>query len=178
MFDWKVKFNPTLKSHLKEEKTLEGRSTLLTDLLQSHFVFFFNIKYTRFIYFEVLNISICTVFLLIFLLFRYWCVIVSVFTVYVLSYPCLCFLGWFHIAYYVILSSNTSLVILFASTRMPSFGVRVKSTQEKTYTDGNPGAALSNLSSDMSLDGWDGVALEYYIDWPLQLFFTQEVLSK
>ncbi|XP_022155313.1 gamma-tubulin complex component 4 homolog isoform X2 [Momordica charantia] len=64
------------------------------------------------------------------------------------------------------------------SLRMPSFGVRVKSTQEKTYTDGNPGAALSNLSSDMSLDGWDGVALEYYIDWPLQLFFTQEVLSK
>ncbi|XP_022934806.1 gamma-tubulin complex component 4 homolog [Cucurbita moschata] len=68
------------------------------------------------------------------------------------------------------------------SLRMPSFGVKVKSAQgdpkEKTYTDGNPGGALSNLSSDMSLDGWDSVALEYYIDWPLQLFFTQEVLSK
>lgn len=76
---------------------------------------------------------------------------------------------------------NVSLVIL-SSSRMPSFGVKVKSAQgdskEKTYLDGNLGGALSNLSSDMSLDGWDGVALEYYIDWPLQLFFTQEVLSK
>ncbi|XP_038879485.1 gamma-tubulin complex component 4 homolog [Benincasa hispida] len=68
------------------------------------------------------------------------------------------------------------------SLRMPSFGVKVKSAQgdpkEKPFIDGNPGGALSNLPLDMSLDGWDGVALEYYIDWPLQLFFTQEVLSK
>ncbi|CAK9327996.1 unnamed protein product [Citrullus colocynthis] len=68
------------------------------------------------------------------------------------------------------------------SLRMPSFGVKVKSAQgdqkEKPSIDGNPGGALSNLALDMSLDGWDGVALEYYIDWPLQLFFTQEVLSK
>uniref|UniRef100_A0A0A0LXP4 Gamma-tubulin complex component n=1 Tax=Cucumis sativus TaxID=3659 RepID=A0A0A0LXP4_CUCSA len=68
------------------------------------------------------------------------------------------------------------------SLRMPSFGVKVKSAQgdlkEKPIIDGNPGGALSNLSLDMSLDGWDGVSLEYYIDWPLQLFFTQEVLSK
>lgn len=74
------------------------------------------------------------------------------------------------------------LVILFTSSRMPSFGVKVKSAQgdqkEKPFIDGNPGGALSNLALDMSLDGWDGVALEYYIDWPLQLFFTQEVLSK
>ncbi|KAF8392581.1 hypothetical protein HHK36_022926 [Tetracentron sinense] len=35
-----------------------------------------------------------------------------------------------------------------------------------------------NASSEMSLDGWDGIALEYSVDWPLQLFFTQEVLSK
>ncbi|KAF3784069.1 Gamma-tubulin complex component 4 [Nymphaea thermarum] len=27
-------------------------------------------------------------------------------------------------------------------------------------------------------DGWDAIALEYSVDWPLQLFFTQEVLSK
>ncbi|MBA0708905.1 hypothetical protein Golax_023986, partial [Gossypium laxum] len=33
-------------------------------------------------------------------------------------------------------------------------------------------------SSETSLDGWDGIALEYSVDWPLQLFFTKEVLSK
>ncbi|XP_022757962.1 gamma-tubulin complex component 4 isoform X2 [Durio zibethinus] len=60
------------------------------------------------------------------------------------------------------------------SLRMPSFGITVKSSQvdlpkTKTYIDG---------SSETSLDGWDGIALEYSVDWPLQLFFTQEVLSK
>lgn len=66
---------------------------------------------------------------------------------------------------------------------MPSFGITVKSSQvnfpkTKTYTDGSSGALLSNTSSETSLDGWDGIALEYSVDWPLQLFFTQEVLSK
>lgn len=66
---------------------------------------------------------------------------------------------------------------------MPSFGISVKSSQSdlpktKAYGDGNPGAAISSASSEMSLDGWDGIALEYSVDWPLQLFFTQEVLSK
>ncbi|KAK9275158.1 hypothetical protein L1049_022417 [Liquidambar formosana] len=69
------------------------------------------------------------------------------------------------------------------SLRMPSFGITVTSPQvdlpkAKAYPDGNTGADLSNASSEMSLDGWDGIALEYSIDWPLQLFFTQEVLSK
>lgn len=41
------------------------------------------------------------------------------------------------------------------------------------------GSVLQGTSSpEMSLDGWDGVSLEYSLDWPLQLFFTQEVLSK
>lgn len=44
--------------------------------------------------------------------------------------------------------------------------------------DGSSGASKSNASSEMSLDGWDGIALEYSVDWPLHLFFTQEVLSK
>lgn len=66
---------------------------------------------------------------------------------------------------------------------MPSFGITVKSTQvdlhkAKAYTDGTAGATLSTGSSEFSLDGWDGIALEYSVDWPLQLFFTQEVLSK
>ncbi|KAG8485624.1 hypothetical protein CXB51_018954 [Gossypium anomalum] len=59
------------------------------------------------------------------------------------------------------------------SLRMPSFGITVKSSQvdlskTKTNADG---------SSETSLDGWDGIALEYSVDWPLQLFFTKEVLS-
>lgn len=33
-------------------------------------------------------------------------------------------------------------------------------------------------SSESLVDGWDGIALEYSVDWPLQLFFTQEVISK
>lgn len=27
-------------------------------------------------------------------------------------------------------------------------------------------------------DGWDGLALEYSIDWPLQLLFTKDILAK
>ncbi|XP_031261658.1 gamma-tubulin complex component 4-like [Pistacia vera] len=69
------------------------------------------------------------------------------------------------------------------SLRMPSFGITVKSSQvdipkAKAYMDGKSGTALSNAASEISLDGWDGIALEYSVDWPLHLFFTQEVLSK
>ncbi|XP_059625659.1 gamma-tubulin complex component 4 homolog [Cornus florida] len=68
------------------------------------------------------------------------------------------------------------------SLRMPSFGIMVKPSQvdlpkAKAYTNGDSGA-LSETFSDMSLDGWDAIALEYSVDWPLHLFFTQEVLSK
>ncbi|XP_015891957.2 gamma-tubulin complex component 4 [Ziziphus jujuba] len=59
------------------------------------------------------------------------------------------------------------------SLRMPSFGLSVKSSQGELSKDGNSGA-----TSEVALDGWDGIALEYTVDWPLQLFFTQEVLSK
>ncbi|KAM7276087.1 hypothetical protein ACFE04_017953 [Oxalis oulophora] len=69
------------------------------------------------------------------------------------------------------------------SLRMPSFGITVKSSKAETpkfraSMDGNLSAALSNSSSETFLDGWDGISLEYLVDWPLQLFFTQEVLSK
>ncbi|KAK8499488.1 hypothetical protein V6N12_011573 [Hibiscus sabdariffa] len=43
------------------------------------------------------------------------------------------------------------------SLRMPSFGIPVKSSQ----------VDLSNASSETPLDGWDGIALEYFVDWPL-----------
>ncbi|MBA0853836.1 hypothetical protein Goshw_022593, partial [Gossypium schwendimanii] len=60
------------------------------------------------------------------------------------------------------------------SLRMPSFGITVKSSQvDLSKTKANAGG-----SSETSLDGWDGIALEYSVDWPLQLFFTKEVLSK
>ncbi|KAK7344425.1 hypothetical protein VNO77_14001 [Canavalia gladiata] len=66
------------------------------------------------------------------------------------------------------------------SLRMPSFGITVKSSllepKGTSSVDGSSGASLS--TSEMSLDGWDGIALEYSVDWPLHLFFTQEVLSK
>ncbi|XP_021805208.1 gamma-tubulin complex component 4 homolog isoform X1 [Prunus avium] len=65
------------------------------------------------------------------------------------------------------------------SLRIPSFGMTVKSSQvDLPKTDGNAGTALSSASSEISLDGWDGIALEYSVDWPLQLFFTPDVLSK
>ncbi|GAB4829907.1 Gamma-tubulin complex component 4 [Ancistrocladus abbreviatus] len=69
------------------------------------------------------------------------------------------------------------------SLRMPSIGVTVKSSQvdlpkSKAYTERISGSGLSTTPSEISLDGWDGITLEYSIDWPLQLFFTQEVLSK
>ncbi|EYU46733.1 hypothetical protein ABFS82_04G014200 [Erythranthe guttata] len=66
------------------------------------------------------------------------------------------------------------------SLRMP--GVTVKSShvelpKTKAYSDGDSGVQL-DTSAGMSIDGWDGIALEYSVDWPLQLFFTPEVLSK
>lgn len=64
------------------------------------------------------------------------------------------------------------------SLRMPSFGSAVKSSQVDLPKTGSTSASLSNASSEISLDGWDGIALEYSVDWPLQLFFTQEVLSQ
>ncbi|PIN07213.1 Gamma-tubulin ring complex protein [Handroanthus impetiginosus] len=68
------------------------------------------------------------------------------------------------------------------SLRMP--GITVKSShvelpnpKPKGYSDGDSGVP-ADASTEMSIDGWDGIALEYTVDWPLQLFFTQEVLSK
>ncbi|KAH6811180.1 GAMMA-TUBULIN COMPLEX PROTEIN 4 [Perilla frutescens var. frutescens] len=66
------------------------------------------------------------------------------------------------------------------SLRMP--GITVKSShvelpKAKTYSDGDSGIQ-PDASTEMSIDGWDGIALEYSVDWPLQLFFTQEVHSK
>ncbi|KAM0071906.1 putative gamma-tubulin complex component protein [Helianthus debilis subsp. tardiflorus] len=65
--------------------------------------------------------------------------------------------------------------------RMPAIGTNIKSSKvdvpKSKYADGDSSLS-SDFSSEMSLDGWDGIALEYSVDWPLQLFFTQEVLSR
>lgn len=64
---------------------------------------------------------------------------------------------------------------------MPSFGLSLKSSQvdsSKTKVHGDGDSGASETSLEMSLDGWDGITLEYSVDWPLQLFFTQEILSK
>ncbi|KAG0625267.1 hypothetical protein M758_2G041200 [Ceratodon purpureus] len=42
----------------------------------------------------------------------------------------------------------------------------------RSVTDG-PG-----FGESVPYDGWDGLALEYSIDWPLQLLFTKDVLAK
>lgn len=59
---------------------------------------------------------------------------------------------------------------------MPGIGTKGDVSKSK-YVDGDS-SLLSDTSMEMSLDGWDGIALEYSIDWPLQLFFTQQVLSR
>ncbi|GJY36727.1 gamma-tubulin complex component 4 [Tanacetum coccineum] len=61
--------------------------------------------------------------------------------------------------------------------RMPGIGTKVKSSKvvvsKSKHADGDS-SLLSDTSLDISLDGWDGIALEYSVDWPLQLFFTQD----
>ncbi|KAI3741789.1 hypothetical protein L1987_59466 [Smallanthus sonchifolius] len=65
--------------------------------------------------------------------------------------------------------------------RMPAIGTNIKSSKvdvsKPKYADTDSGLS-SDTSLETSLDGWDGIALEYSVDWPLQLFFTQEVLSR
>ncbi|KAD6120197.1 hypothetical protein E3N88_11468 [Mikania micrantha] len=59
-----------------------------------------------------------------------------------------------------------------------SLRVNIRSNQvdlqkSKAFGDGGLGAL-----SDISLDGWDGITLEYSVDWPLKFFFTEEVLTR
>lgn len=68
------------------------------------------------------------------------------------------------------------------SLRMPSFGIALKPSpvdlpKVKVNKDGDS-VGHPDASLEVSLDGWDGISLEYSIDWPLQLFVTPEVLSK
>lgn len=65
---------------------------------------------------------------------------------------------------------------------MPSFGIALKPSpvdlpKVKVNKDGDS-VGHPDASLEVSLDGWDGISLEYSINWPLQLFVTPEVLSK
>ncbi|AQK84398.1 Gamma-tubulin complex component 4 [Zea mays] len=65
------------------------------------------------------------------------------------------------------------------SLRMLSYGMK-SSTSQKDLQKPNASELPSQgkAASELTLDGWDSIALEYSIDWPLQLFFTPDVLSK
>ncbi|KAI3506639.1 hypothetical protein L1887_21199 [Cichorium endivia] len=57
-----------------------------------------------------------------------------------------------------------------------SLRVNIRSSQAEIAEVGS--TPLSDTSLETAVDGWDGVSLEYSVDWPLQLFFTQEVLTR
>ncbi|XP_062230787.1 gamma-tubulin complex component 4-like [Phragmites australis] len=65
------------------------------------------------------------------------------------------------------------------SLRMSSYGMK-NSTSQKDLQKPNASELPSQgkAASELALDGWDSIALEYSVDWPLQLFFTPDVLSK
>ena len=65
------------------------------------------------------------------------------------------------------------------SLRMPLFGMK-SSTSQKDFQKSNTSdlSLQGKASSELALDGWHSIALEYSVDWPLQLFFTPDVLSK
>ncbi|KAG0517023.1 hypothetical protein BDA96_09G052300 [Sorghum bicolor] len=65
------------------------------------------------------------------------------------------------------------------SLRMLSYGMK-SSTSQKDLQKPNASELSSQgkATSELALDGWDSIALEYSVDWPLQLFFTPDVLSK
>lgn len=68
------------------------------------------------------------------------------------------------------------------SLRMPSLGAMPLQGEILRPRSAEGSANISSTSygnsTDHFYDGWDGIALEYGIDWPLQLLFTREILSK
>ncbi|KAM3401011.1 hypothetical protein ACQJBY_005682 [Aegilops geniculata] len=65
------------------------------------------------------------------------------------------------------------------SLRMPLFGMKSSTSQKDLQKSNTSDLSLQGkASSELALDGWHTIALEYSVDWPLQLFFTPDVLSK
>ncbi|KAM0892678.1 hypothetical protein ACQ4PT_025588 [Festuca glaucescens] len=65
------------------------------------------------------------------------------------------------------------------SLRMPLFGIKSSTSQKDLQKANTPDlSSQGKASSELTLDGWHSIALEYSVDWPLQLFFTPDVLSK
>ncbi|KAM0875820.1 hypothetical protein ACQ4PT_036545 [Festuca glaucescens] len=65
------------------------------------------------------------------------------------------------------------------SLRLPLFGMKSSTLEKDLQKSNTPDlSSKGNTSSELALDGWHSIALEYSVDWPLQLFFTLDVLSK
>uniref|UniRef100_A0A0D9ZUE6 Gamma-tubulin complex component n=1 Tax=Oryza glumipatula TaxID=40148 RepID=A0A0D9ZUE6_9ORYZ len=65
------------------------------------------------------------------------------------------------------------------SLRMSSFGIKASTSQKDLQKSSTPEiSSQGKATSELALDGWDSIALEYSVDWPLQLFFTPDVVSK
>ncbi|XP_078445442.1 GAMMA-TUBULIN COMPLEX PROTEIN 4 isoform X1 [Wolffia australiana] len=62
------------------------------------------------------------------------------------------------------------------SIRMPAFGSN-EGTGPKDFGM-KLGIFQGTDSSEGSLDGWDCISLDYSLNWPLPMFFTQDVLTK
>lgn len=58
---------------------------------------------------------------------------------------------------------------------MPNAG---SGSNESDAKRSRPITDVSAFGDTVPYDGWDGLALEYSIDWPLQLLFTKDVLAK
>ncbi|KAM0875822.1 hypothetical protein ACQ4PT_036545 [Festuca glaucescens] len=64
------------------------------------------------------------------------------------------------------------------SLRLPLFGMKSSTLEKDLQKSNTPDlSSKGNTSSELALDGWHSIALEYSVDWPLQLFFTLDVLS-
>jgi gamma-tubulin complex component 4 len=62
---------------------------------------------------------------------------------------------------------------------MPLFGMKSSTSEKGLQKSNTPDlSSKGKASSELALDGWHSIALEYSVDWPLQLFFTPDVLSK
>lgn len=68
------------------------------------------------------------------------------------------------------------------SLRMPSLGsgsLQGGVLRARSSADGSTGLSTSyGDGANKMNDGWDSIALEYSIEWPLQLLFTKDILSK
>lgn len=79
----------------------------------------------------------------------------------------------------MIVNSAYCKLVMFFHCRMSSFGIKASTSQKDLQKSSTPEiSSQGKATSELALDGWDSIALEYSVDWPLQLFFTPDVVSK